>query len=74
MHLSLEETADHLDASIHLFSRSVQEWMILYHLVKRSSDAIMLEPYPFIHTVNFDQKNTTKQATCIDGKDACEPS
>lgn len=31
-------------------------------------------PYPYIHTVNIDQKNTAKQATCIDGKNACEPS
>lgn len=74
MHLSLEKTADHLDTIIHLFSGSVQEWMILYRLVKISSDTTMAEPYPYIHTVNIDQKNTTKQATCIDGKNAHEPS
>lgn len=74
MHLSLEETADHLDTIIHLFSRFVQEWMILYHLAKVSSDTTMAEPYPYVHIVNIDQKYTTKQATRIDGKNACEPS
>jgi len=74
MHLPLEETADHLDTIIHLFSRSVQEWMILYHLLKVSSDTTTAEPYPYILILNIDQKNTTKQATCIDSKNPCEPS
>lgn len=64
MYLSLEEIAD---VTVHLYSRSVQDCMIIHHLMKVSPDT-MAEPYPYIHNVNTDQKNATKQAICIDCK------